>query len=254
MLTPNDIEVLIHCYVNPNPHPRSDAPAVQEALVRFLRDGLIYLSPDGYFKTTSAGDALIQRLRNVKDMIDPEKITAIEVHGDTIHYVMGAHTVEHKPESPVRFSYMQINSIDVLECQIKSALQNFEPGLSTVERVKRLHAKCTAHANRIISLEERVTEIVEVTSNHVIVKDAKGNRVHHPYVSTDNHAWATAQATIKGLRNELHIHEHEAVAKDSFIRMKDSTIADQTSKIKELEAKLAIMQDGYDKLLKEKTC
>ena len=32
VLNPNIIEVLLHCYISPRPHPRFDAPAVQEAL------------------------------------------------------------------------------------------------------------------------------------------------------------------------------------------------------------------------------
>lgn len=40
-MTPNDIEILIHCHVCPEPHPRKDAPAVDESLKSLERNGLI---------------------------------------------------------------------------------------------------------------------------------------------------------------------------------------------------------------------
>lgn len=268
-MTPNDIEVLIHCYVSTERHLRWHAPAVQESIARFLRDGLIYETVDGSYRTTESGAEMVKRLCNSKNTLVPEKIRAIEVHGDSVHYVMDGYTVKHTGAG--RFKCMPLEP--GLECQIKSALKNFEPGLATVERVERLHAKCSSHAKRINSLdaqveqlnkqvslrdarirglEERVMEIVEVTSTHVILKDGAGNRVHHPYaVKPEQHAWATAQATIHGLRKELESQTYTLKVRDATIKNKDAAIADQTSRIKELEAKLKIMQDGYDQLLKE---
>ena len=63
-MTPNEIEVLIHCHVSPSPHPRKDAPAVQEALASFLRNGLVALDEDGIYHTTYRGAAHIAQLCN----------------------------------------------------------------------------------------------------------------------------------------------------------------------------------------------
>ena len=45
-MTPNDLSVLIHCHVSPEPHPAAStgpgfSPAVQEAISKFLKDGII---------------------------------------------------------------------------------------------------------------------------------------------------------------------------------------------------------------------
>lgn len=64
-MTPSDIEVLIHCHVTMVPHPRQSAPAVQSALDRFERDGLIQrLTPDGLegYSTTQRGVVLMKML------------------------------------------------------------------------------------------------------------------------------------------------------------------------------------------------
>ena len=56
MATPSDIEVIIHYYCFPVPHPRFDAPAVQGALNHFLAHGLIVVDcgPSGYATTPKA--------------------------------------------------------------------------------------------------------------------------------------------------------------------------------------------------------
>ena len=66
-LTPNDIGILIHCHCCPEPHPRLSAPAVQETIARFLKEGLIepLVYPAGYvdcYTTTERGKALMALL------------------------------------------------------------------------------------------------------------------------------------------------------------------------------------------------
>lgn len=63
-MTPNAIEVLIHCHVCPLPHPRKDAPAVAEELQSFLKNGLIEPEPGspGGYRTTERGAAHIEQL------------------------------------------------------------------------------------------------------------------------------------------------------------------------------------------------
>lgn len=38
--SPSDIEVLLHHHYSPDPHPRRDAPAVKDAIIRFRNDGI----------------------------------------------------------------------------------------------------------------------------------------------------------------------------------------------------------------------
>jgi hypothetical protein len=40
-LTPNDIDVLLHYYVSPEPHPRHNSPAVQSTVDTFIEDGIL---------------------------------------------------------------------------------------------------------------------------------------------------------------------------------------------------------------------
>jgi len=63
-MTPNGIEVLIHCHVCPLPHPRKDAPAVAEELQSLELNGLIEPEPgsDGGYRTTDRGRAHIEQL------------------------------------------------------------------------------------------------------------------------------------------------------------------------------------------------
>lgn len=64
-MTPNDIEVLIHCHVSPTPHPRLNAMAVSSAIASFMQNGLIerYDEADTY-QTTERGQAHIRQLCN----------------------------------------------------------------------------------------------------------------------------------------------------------------------------------------------
>lgn len=63
MLTPNDIEVLLHCHVSPEPHPRLDAPAVQESIKMWICAGMIEPNVNtGIFVTTDKGCAMVMAL------------------------------------------------------------------------------------------------------------------------------------------------------------------------------------------------
>lgn len=62
-MTPNAIEILIHCHVCPLPHPRKDAPAVRDELQSLRTNGLIEES-DGGYQTTERGRAHIEQLCN----------------------------------------------------------------------------------------------------------------------------------------------------------------------------------------------
>lgn len=63
-MSPNDIEVLIHCHCGVGPHEREGAPAVRAAIARFIADGIIDLTPDakGHYHTTARGAALMAML------------------------------------------------------------------------------------------------------------------------------------------------------------------------------------------------
>lgn len=39
--SPSDIEVLIHFYVSPEPHPRRHTPAVEDAIAMFEKDEIL---------------------------------------------------------------------------------------------------------------------------------------------------------------------------------------------------------------------
>ncbi len=59
-MTPNDIEILIHCYVSPVKHPRYDAN--KGILEGFVVDGLVVDKCNGVFHTTEKGAAHIRQL------------------------------------------------------------------------------------------------------------------------------------------------------------------------------------------------
>ena len=63
-MTPNDIEILIHCYVCPAPHERQ---AQNEGVfARLVRDGLI--EPEegrDFYRTTPRGDAHVMQMCNL---------------------------------------------------------------------------------------------------------------------------------------------------------------------------------------------
>ena len=63
-MTPSTLELLMHHHVVPGPHPRSDAPAIQEGLKQLVHHGLIEAVPAqvGVYETTEKGAAHIQQL------------------------------------------------------------------------------------------------------------------------------------------------------------------------------------------------
>jgi hypothetical protein len=63
--TPNNVNVLLHCYYSSEPHPRRDAPAVKECLDTFLEEGVIERdteSEKNIFRTTALGDAWVEAI------------------------------------------------------------------------------------------------------------------------------------------------------------------------------------------------
>ena len=64
-MTPSDIEILIHCHVCPEPHPRSHAPAVQQSIEQFVIDDILKPKDNSYI-TTARGDALVRMLCNTE--------------------------------------------------------------------------------------------------------------------------------------------------------------------------------------------
>jgi len=61
-MTPNDIEILIHCHVCPEPHPRAKFPAVSETLRSLEVNGLIEQRLGDGYHTTERGKAHIEQL------------------------------------------------------------------------------------------------------------------------------------------------------------------------------------------------
>jgi len=64
MITPNHLEVLIHCYCSPAVHERAYAPAVKEAIEFFLSRQMIEAQGE-YYKTTDKGEAWLDALLEV---------------------------------------------------------------------------------------------------------------------------------------------------------------------------------------------
>jgi hypothetical protein len=61
-MTPNGIEVLLHCHTSPTPHPRVEARAVRDALAMLEDDGMIVSAPGTTYTTTSRGAAHVKQL------------------------------------------------------------------------------------------------------------------------------------------------------------------------------------------------
>ena len=77
-MTPLAIEVLLHSYYSPEPHPRRDAPAVREIIDSFLMMDVIKPIPswgEGAYTTTNKGRAWVQMICStplpVEAWIDP---------------------------------------------------------------------------------------------------------------------------------------------------------------------------------------
>lgn len=69
-MTPNEIEILLHCHTTPIVHPRVDAPAVNSAIEMFLGCSIITINEvidaDTIYTTTDKGRALVQMLCDVE--------------------------------------------------------------------------------------------------------------------------------------------------------------------------------------------
>lgn len=61
-MTPNDIEILLHCHTCPDRHPRMEAPGVRSTFQSLEINGLIEEHKDGYFVTTGRGKAHVETL------------------------------------------------------------------------------------------------------------------------------------------------------------------------------------------------
>lgn len=65
-MTPNDIEVLIHCHISPSPHPRIGMSAVAGAIKMLKHNGLIRnesgMDDMVCWRTTERGKAFLQVL------------------------------------------------------------------------------------------------------------------------------------------------------------------------------------------------
>jgi len=61
-MTPNEIEILIHCHVSPVKHPRADYPAIQEVLQGMETNGLIEKCDQEVYRTTDRGRAHVEQL------------------------------------------------------------------------------------------------------------------------------------------------------------------------------------------------
>jgi len=81
-MTPNDLEILIHCYVSPEEHPRINAPAVMESIGKFVDDDILEERiTDGdkmLFKVTEKGVAFLRMILStpypIKVWINPRQV------------------------------------------------------------------------------------------------------------------------------------------------------------------------------------
>lgn len=65
-MTPNDIEILIHCHTTPSAHPRIDTPAVKDSLKTMEDQGLISKEDsEGFYRTTDKGAVYMTLLCSV---------------------------------------------------------------------------------------------------------------------------------------------------------------------------------------------
>lgn len=63
--TPSNLELLLHCYVSPNPHPRYEAQAIQEG-IQYLEDNdMIVDTGHKVYSVTKKGEAYIGHLLKV---------------------------------------------------------------------------------------------------------------------------------------------------------------------------------------------
>ena len=63
MTTPSDLDVLLHYHVCPEPHPRAEAPAVRDAIERFMREDILEFKKGvGFVTTTKRGRLWVEML------------------------------------------------------------------------------------------------------------------------------------------------------------------------------------------------
>ena len=64
-MTPNDIDVLLHYHICPQPHPRVETIAVQDSIEAFMESDILKSSAKiDCFETTERGAALVRILCN----------------------------------------------------------------------------------------------------------------------------------------------------------------------------------------------
>ena len=61
-MTPNELEILMHYYISPKPHPRIDAPACQETTQKFMDDGIFEFNGGDSYLVTEKGQAWIRMI------------------------------------------------------------------------------------------------------------------------------------------------------------------------------------------------
>lgn len=62
--SPSNLELLLHCYYSPEPHPRSDAPAIIEGKAYLAEHDMIEMR-DGIWRATDKGAAFVQHLMTI---------------------------------------------------------------------------------------------------------------------------------------------------------------------------------------------
>ena len=101
IFSPSNIEILLHCHVRVEPHPRLEAPAVRDAILAFLKIGAIAPDPEcqDLYHTTPLGKAWVEALCRVP----PPWIAFIDQQGkllNTMPYVHdGVQIMPTKPTS-----------------------------------------------------------------------------------------------------------------------------------------------------------
>lgn len=83
-MTPNDINILLHFYTTPEPLPRKNAIAVQEAVLSFIQRGILVWEVEsaneapGQYRVTQKGEKLVRMLCDTPDPVqvwlDPREV------------------------------------------------------------------------------------------------------------------------------------------------------------------------------------
>lgn len=63
--SPSNLEVLLHCFYSPAPHPRFNAPAIKEGVEYLLKNGMIFHHQGDVYRSTEKGDAFINHLMSI---------------------------------------------------------------------------------------------------------------------------------------------------------------------------------------------